>query len=56
MKNKKIIIGIIIAVILIVAIVAGIIIMNMPKEKPEEVLNSYFSAINDKNMKRCIHI
>ena len=48
MKNKKIIIGIIIAVILVVAIVVGIIIMNMPKEKPEEVLNSYFSAINDK--------
>ena len=48
MKNKKVIIGIIIAVILIVAIIVGIIIMNMPKEKPEEVLNSYFSAINDK--------
>ena len=48
MQNKKVIIGIIIAVIGIVAIIVGIIIMNMPKEKPEEVLNSYFSAINDK--------
>ena len=48
MKNKKVIIGIIIAVILIIAIIVGIIIMNMPKEKPEEVLNTYFSAINDK--------
>ena len=47
-KNKKVIIGIIIAVILIVAIVIGIVVMNMPKEKPEEVLNAYFSSINDK--------
>ena len=48
MKNKKVIIGIIIAVILIIAIIVGIVIMNMPKEKPEEVLNTYFSAINNK--------
>ena len=48
MKNKKIIISVIIAIILIIAIVAVFIILNMPKEKPEEVLNSYFSAINDK--------
>ena len=48
MKNKKMVIGIIIAVILIVAIVIGIVVMNMPKEKPEEVLNAYFSSINDK--------
>ncbi len=48
MKNKKVIIGIIIAIIVIVAIVVTIVIMNMPKEKPEEVLTSYFSEINDK--------
>ena len=48
MKNKKVIIGIIIAVILIIAIIVGIIIMNMPKEKPEAVLNGYFSAVNEK--------
>ncbi len=48
MKNKKVIIGIIIAIIVIVAITVTIIIMNMPKEKPEEVLTSYFSEINDK--------
>lgn len=48
MKNKKVIIGIIIAIILIVAIIVGIIIMNMPKEKPEELLNAYFSSVNDK--------
>ena len=47
MKNKKVIIGIVIAVIFIIAIIVGIVIMNMPKEKPEEVLNTYFSAINN---------
>ena len=49
MKNKKVVIGIIIAVILVIAIIVGIVIMNMPKEKPEEVLNTYFSYINDQN-------
>ena len=49
MKNKKVVIGIIIAVILVIAIIVGIVIMNMPKEKPEEVLNTYFSYINDRN-------
>lgn len=48
-KNKKVIIGIIIAVILIIAIIVGIVVMNMPKEKPEEVLNTYISYINDQN-------
>ena len=46
MKNKKVMIGIISVVILIIAIIVGIIIINMPKEKPEEVLNTYFSYIN----------
>lgn len=49
MKNKKVIIGIIIAVILIIAIIVGIIVINKPKEKPEEILNTYFSYINEQN-------
>ena len=49
MKNKKVMIGIISVVILIIAIIVGIIIINMPKEKPEEVLNTYFSYINAQN-------
>ncbi len=48
MKNKKMVMGIIMAVLVIVAIIVGIVMMNMSKEKPEEVLNAYFSAINDK--------
>ena len=49
MKNKKVMSGIISVVILIIAIIVGIIIINMPKEKPEEVLNTYFSYINAQN-------
>ena len=49
MKSKKVIIGVIIAIILVAAIVVGVIVMNMPKEKPEEVLDTYFSYINDQN-------
>ena len=49
MKNNKVIIGIIITVILMIAIIVGIVVMNMPKEKPEEVLNRYFSYINEQN-------
>ena len=48
MKNKKVQIGIIIGVIVIIAIIIGIVVINMPKEKPEEVLNAYFSSVNDK--------
>lgn len=48
MKNKKVLIGIIVIILIIVGIVTGIVIANMPKEKPEEVLNKYFSAINQK--------
>lgn len=48
MKNKKVLIGIIVIILVIVGIVTGIVIANMPKEKPEEVLNKYFSAINEK--------
>ncbi len=49
MEKKKIIIGVIIAVILIIAIIVGIVIINMPNQKPEEVLNTYFSYINEQN-------
>ena len=49
MKNKKVMIGIISVVILIIVSIVGIIIINMPKEKPEEVLNTYFSYINAQN-------
>ena len=48
MKNKKVIIGIIIAII-IIAIIVGVIVINMPKEKPEDVVNAYFSYINEQN-------
>ena len=41
MKNKKVLIGIIVIILIIVGIVTGIVIANMPKEKPEEVLNKY---------------
>ncbi len=49
MKNKKVVIGIITAILIIIAIIVGIIVINMPKEKPEEVLNTYFSYINEQN-------
>ena len=49
MKNKKIIIGIIIAIILIITIVAGVIIYISNQEKPEDVFNTYISYINQKN-------
>ncbi len=49
MKNKKIIIGIIIAIILIIAIVTGVIMYISNQEKPEDVFNTYISYINQKN-------
>ena len=49
MKNKKIIIGIIIAIILIIAIITGVIIYISNQEKPEDVFNTYISYINEKN-------
>ena len=49
MKDKKVlIISITVIVLMVIAIIAGIVIGNMPKEKPEEVLNKYFALINDK--------
>ena len=52
MKNKKIaiiVLVLIVIIVIIVAIIACVVIFNMPKEKPEDVLNSYISMINDKN-------
>ena len=49
MKNKKIAIIVLVLIVIIVAIIACVVIFNMPKEKPEDVLNSYISMINDKN-------
>lgn len=47
MKNKKVII-IISVIVAIICIVAGIIIyINSQKEKPEDILNTYISLINE---------
>ncbi len=49
MKDKKVlVISITVIVLIAIAIIVGIVIGNMPKEKPEEVLNKYFALINDK--------
>ena len=49
MKDKKgLIISIIVIVLIMIAIIIGIVIGNMPKEKPEEILNKYFALINDR--------
>ncbi len=49
MKNKKIAIIVLVLIVIIAAIIACVVIFNMPKEKPKDVLNSYISMINDKN-------
>ena len=48
--NKKIVIGIVIAII-IIAIVGGIVVFvqNKNKTKPEEIWQKYISCINDRN-------
>lgn len=49
MKDKKVlVISITVIVLIAIAIIVGIVIGNMPKEKPEEVLSKYFALINDK--------
>ena len=45
--NKKAIVGIIIAIIIVVALIAIYIFTNKV-EKPEDVINTYFSKISDK--------
>ena len=49
MKNKKFIIGIIVAIILvIIAIVTAVVLINNNAVKPEDIFNLYISKINDK--------
>lgn len=47
MKNKKILIGVILAIIILIAIITAIIIINQNGEKPEELFNQYISLINE---------
>ena len=47
--NKKILIGIIIAIIIIVAGIFGYLYIQNNKEKPETVFTQYMSYINDEN-------
>lgn len=47
MKNKKVIIIAIVAIIIICAIAGIIIYINSTKEKPEDILNTYISLINE---------
>ena len=51
MKNKKVLIGVIIAIVVIViAIVATVIIMgNKEQEEAKELINDYFGLINNKS-------
>ena len=46
MKNKKLIIGIVL-IIVIVAIVIGVFLINKNQTKPEDTLNTYISLINE---------
>lgn len=49
MKNKKgLIIGLVILLIMVIIIVT-VITLNLNKENPEDVLNTYITYINDKN-------
>ena len=50
MKNKKVIIGALVAVILVVvAIVVAVVLMNKNATKPEDVFSDFISKVNDKN-------
>lgn len=49
MNKKKTVIIVIILILIILSVIATVIVLNLPKDKPEEVLNSYFSYVNDKN-------
>ena len=48
MKNKKIVIGVIIGIILIVAIIGIVLTLNSDKTNPEDTLKKYISLINEK--------
>ena len=49
--NKKIVIGIIVAIVIIVGIIGGVLfyILNNPKYKPEDIWQEYVSCINEQN-------
>lgn len=50
MKNKKVIIGALVAVILlVVAIVVAVVLINKNATKPEDVFSDFISKVNDKN-------
>ena len=48
-SKKTVVVTIIILLILAIAIICGVVYMNTPKEKSEDVLAKYFSLLNDKN-------
>lgn len=47
MKNKKVIIIVLVTVIIICAIIGIIVCINSTKEKPEDTLNTYIALINE---------
>ena len=50
MKNKKVIIGALVAIILlVVAIVVAVVLINKNATKPEDVFSDFISKVNDKN-------
>ena len=48
-SKKTVVVTIIILLILAIAIICGVVYMNTPKEKSEDVLAKYFSLLNEKN-------
>ena len=48
-SKKTVAVTIIILLILAIAIICGVVYMNTPKEKSEDVLAKYFSLLNEKN-------
>ena len=48
-SKKIVVVTIIILLILAIAIICGVVYMNTPKEKSEDVLAKYFSLLNEKN-------
>lgn len=47
MKDKKIVIGILLAIVILIGIIATIIIINKKSEKPEDIFQTYISLINE---------
>ena len=48
MKNKKIIYAILLLIV-VIAIIITILIINNKKEKPQDILNTYISLLNEQN-------